>query len=127
MGPAFAPLVEHLDAAISSFAVGAADEQLLASDPRVAGAAREMITEALRQGADGMACDIIAADVVPWGFDPAAVGAPVHLFYGDADDLVPLPHAAWWADHLAQASVHEVAGAGHLVPFVAWPAVLSTT
>jgi pimeloyl-ACP methyl ester carboxylesterase len=47
-----------------------------------------------------------------WDVDLAAVTAPVRLVYGDADTMVPMPHAAWLRERLATAELHVVPG-GH--------------
>ena len=84
-----------------------------------------MVTEAFAQGAVGMAADIVSYTVVPWGFDPAAVGAPVALVYGADDALVPPAHGEWWAARFASAELEVVDGPGHLVVQPAWADVLA--
>lgn len=47
-------------------------------------------TEALRQGAHGMAADMAANHGQPWGFLLAEIEAEVHLWYCELDKSVPL-------------------------------------
>jgi len=62
-------------------------------------------------GIDGWTDDQIAL-VHPWGFDARAVGVPVGVWYGAADDRSPRTHAEWLLEHLPAAEGHEYAG-GH--------------
>ena len=104
---------------------GAADEAL-GQDPRVRAALIGMLEAAFAQGASGVAADIVAGHVSPWRFDPAAVGAPVALWFGELDAIVTPAHAAYWDSVLAESTVHEIAGAGHLLPFTHWATILDS-
>ena len=107
------------DGQLDTVAAGPADAAALADlDLRTRVAA--MLAEAFRSGAVGLATDITASGVVPWGFDPAAVGAVTSLFYGAADVAVPPVHGAYWARVIPAADLHVVPGAGHLVVASAW-------
>ncbi|HEY1644488.1 MAG TPA: alpha/beta hydrolase [Streptosporangiaceae bacterium] len=48
-----------------------------------------------------------------WGFTPGA-GAPVTVWQGDQDMMVPFAHGQWLAAHLPGARAHLITGAGHL-------------
>jgi pimeloyl-ACP methyl ester carboxylesterase len=48
-----------------------------------------------------------------WDFELDAVVAPVHLFYGDADLMVPAVNGEWLAERLPRASLTIVPAAGH--------------
>jgi pimeloyl-ACP methyl ester carboxylesterase len=90
--------------------------------PGIAGALQTMMREGARQGAVGMAADIVAGfhnEPLPL----AAVRTPVRLWYGDADWIGP-EHGRWYADHLADAQLSIVPGAGHLLPLTNWRAIL---
>jgi pimeloyl-ACP methyl ester carboxylesterase len=50
------------------------------------------IVEAFRQGVGGYAQDVWVQGR-RWPFDPATITAPVRIFHGDADPVVPLAHA----------------------------------
>lgn len=69
--------------------------------------------EASRQGPAGPLEDyrLLGSD---WGFGLADIGLPVHLWQGDADQAVPLHHAEWMATQLPNATVHRLAGEGHM-------------
>jgi pimeloyl-ACP methyl ester carboxylesterase len=49
-----------------------------------------------------------------WGFRLTDITRPVHLWQGDADQMVPLHHAEWMASQLPNATVHRLAGEGHV-------------
>jgi len=61
----------------------------------------------------------------PWGFDPADIATPVHLWQGDDDDLVP----CHWAERLAAAipgsKLTIVPGASHFLWYDHWDDILS--
>jgi pimeloyl-ACP methyl ester carboxylesterase len=61
----------------------------------------------------------------PWGFDPARIELPTHVWQGDADTLVPVS----WSDALAKsipgAELTVVAGATHFLWYDRWPDILS--
>ena len=121
---ALAPIARLPSAVLDMVGSGGADATVRA-DPARGSRLFAMASESLRQGAAGMAADIVASSIAPWGFDPALVNRPIDLWYGDDDVLVPSDHGAYWAGVLPDAHLHPVAGAGHLVPLVAWGQILS--
>lgn len=56
----------------------------------------------------------------PWGFEPSDLAVPVHLWQGDADELVPPSWAARLADAIPDAEVTIVAGASHFLWYDHW-------
>jgi pimeloyl-ACP methyl ester carboxylesterase len=50
----------------------------------------------------------------PWGFDPSTITAPVELWHGAMDRVVPLAHAKWPARHLPDVRFHVGDREGHL-------------
>lgn len=50
----------------------------------------------------------------PWGFSPRDVRVPVHMWYGDADVIVPIAHAEHLARQIAHAVLRIRPGEGHL-------------
>lgn len=60
------------------------------------------------------AIDDDLAYVRPWGFDVAAVTAPVLLLQGGRDRIVPPAHATWLAAHLTGAELREYPDDGHI-------------
>ncbi|GAA4910088.1 pimeloyl-ACP methyl ester carboxylesterase [Stackebrandtia albiflava] len=67
----------------------------------------------LDSGLDGMIDDDVAY-VSPWGFDVAAIAAPVILLHGDADRIVPVGHAEWLAERLPSGHRMILPGEGHI-------------
>jgi pimeloyl-ACP methyl ester carboxylesterase len=92
--------------------------------PGVADALVTMTVEAARQGAEGMAFDIVAGSLRdPFAFD--AVEVPVDLFGGEADLNVGLEHLDWWTARLSGARRHVLADTGHLLALTHWRDVLA--
>jgi pimeloyl-ACP methyl ester carboxylesterase len=91
--------------------------------PGVADALVAMTVEGARQGAEGMAFDIVAGSLRdPFPFD--AIDVPVHLFGGDADLNVGLEHLDWWAARLSGAERRVLAETGHLLAVTHWAEIL---
>lgn len=92
-----------------------------ASDPEVVtdSALRQALfvsfREALRQGPMAIAWDNVAF-VGPWGFDLADISSPVHLWYGDLDQMAPHVNGEWLAQQLPIAEFKLYEGEGHLLP-----------
>ncbi len=80
--------------------------------PDVANGFLDTFTEALRQGARHLTYDN-GLTVQPWGFDIAAVRAPVHIFHGTADRNAPVAMARYYADTLPRAALSVKEGEGH--------------
>jgi pimeloyl-ACP methyl ester carboxylesterase len=49
-----------------------------------------------------------------WGFDPADIGVPVEVWYGDQDLMVPPTHGAWLARRVPGAREVHRPGDGHV-------------
>ena len=108
----------------SGVGAGPADDAVLA-DPARRAAVVAMLAEGSRPGPAGVAADIVADQVAPWSFDLGAIGAPVSLFYGDADVVVSPAHGEWYAARLADADLHVIEGAGHLLVLTQWSQILA--
>jgi pimeloyl-ACP methyl ester carboxylesterase len=75
----------------------------------------------LRPGVAGWRDDDLAF-VRDWGFSLGSHGdaAPVAVWQGDQDRMVPAGHGEWLAGHIPAARVHMIAGVGHMnLPFAA--------
>jgi pimeloyl-ACP methyl ester carboxylesterase len=67
------------------------------------------------------------AFAVGWDVDLAAVTAPVWLWYGDHDQLVPLEHGLWLHERLPGSTLVVREGAGHLATLMPyWHDILTT-
>jgi pimeloyl-ACP methyl ester carboxylesterase len=121
---ALEPMAEDPAAAVASVADGAADEAVLA-DPAVRRRLELMMAEALRDGVVGVATDIVADQVAPWGFDIADVSVPTIAFYGEADPIVSPEHGRWYAEGVSDGELRVVPAAGHLVVVTAWRDILT--
>jgi pimeloyl-ACP methyl ester carboxylesterase len=106
-------------------AEGSVDQQQLDEDAELRARVDRMLEVTFEQGFAGVATDIVATAVVAPGYDVAAVGAPAHLFYGEQDEVVAVAHGRFWQDRLAESTLHEVAGTGHLVAATEWADVLA--
>jgi pimeloyl-ACP methyl ester carboxylesterase len=69
----------------------------------------------LSRGIAGWRDDDLAF-VRDWGFSPLAPGdaAPVAIWQGDQDRMVPYAHGEWLARHIPAARAHLMVGGGHL-------------
>ena len=123
---ALSPIARDTQAMLSLVGSGPADE-VVHRDPVFGPRLQTMASEAVRQGVEGLAADIVASTIAPWDFDPSAVSAPVELWYGEQDELVPPEHGAWWAGVLSNCNLHVVHDAGHLLPVARWKSVLAST
>ena len=70
---------------------------------------------AVRNGIAGWRDDDLAF-IADWGFTmaDAGAGAPVAVWQGDQDMMVPWAHGSWLAAHVPGARAHLLPGEGHL-------------
>jgi pimeloyl-ACP methyl ester carboxylesterase len=69
--------------------------------------------EALRESYWGWFDDDMAF-VRPWGFELTSIRAPVHVWQGRHDRMVPYTHGQWLASHIPTAIPHLFDDEGHL-------------
>ena len=103
---------------------GPADEGALRADG-VHARLGEMLQAAFVQGPGGLAADIAAYSLRPWGFEPRSVEAETLLLYGSLDALAGASHGRWWKSQLPNADLEVVPGAGHLLVVPMWARALS--
>jgi pimeloyl-ACP methyl ester carboxylesterase len=72
----------------------------------------EALGEAVAQGAGGWVDDDLAF-VQPWGFDLDQISAPVSLWQGRKDSLIPAEHGMYLAAAIPDARIHWIE-TGHL-------------
>lgn len=81
---------------------------------------RGMLEESLKGGCagsiDGFVDDDLAMMAMPWGFDVAAIGVPVAVWYGTTDTLVPPGHGEWLVATLQRPEVVRLDG-GHFAVY----------
>ena len=73
------------------------------------------VREAVRNGGAGVAADY-ATIGRPWGFEPESVHAPVTVWHGEDDPLVPLSHGRLLSERLPQGELRALPGGGHFLP-----------
>jgi pimeloyl-ACP methyl ester carboxylesterase len=71
------------------------------------------LRSAVSNGVAGWRDDDLAFSA-DWGFWPDAQAAPITIWQGDQDNMVPFAHGQWLAAHIPGARVHLEPGAGHL-------------
>jgi pimeloyl-ACP methyl ester carboxylesterase len=71
------------------------------------------LRSAVSNGVAGWRDDDLAF-AADWGFWPDAQAAPITIWQGDQDNMVPFAHGQWLAAHIPGARVHLEPGAGHL-------------
>jgi pimeloyl-ACP methyl ester carboxylesterase len=71
------------------------------------------LRSAVSNGVAGWRDDDLAF-AADWGFWPDAHSAPIAIWQGDQDNMVPFAHGRWLAARIPGARVHLEPGAGHL-------------
>ncbi|MEV0714222.1 alpha/beta hydrolase [Asanoa sp. NPDC050611] len=97
-----------------------ADEDALATDWAWV---LDVVRPALAQGPAAAADDDLAY-VAPWGFDPAAVTAPVLVLTGARDRMVPPTHSGWLAARIPGATLRTSDVDGHVSVLRRFPSAM---
>ncbi len=80
--------------------------------PGTAALEEQIWHESCRNGSGGWLDDDLAF-VTPWGFSLDSISLPVWLWHGVDDVIVPTAHARYLVEHIPQARLELVPGAGH--------------
>lgn len=80
------------------------------------GSTPTLFADLLGESGAGWADDV-SAITSPWGFGLADIACPVHVFFGDRDELTPPAHGRFLAKHIPTAIAHPYEG-DHLA--LAW-------
>jgi pimeloyl-ACP methyl ester carboxylesterase len=91
--------------------------------PSVNQGAAATLREALRPGVWGYVHDIRLL-ATPWGFDPDEIEAPVQLWHGDQDLVIPLHHGRFLASAIPGATLRICPGEGHMLMWNHLPEIL---
>jgi pimeloyl-ACP methyl ester carboxylesterase len=131
--------------ALTGFLEPAAREMAAMTATDVAAGLGNLVSAADEAAVDGEFADYLAASfraavaggvagwrdddlafVADWGFTMAdvSVGAPVAVWQGDQDLMVPWSHGQWLAAHIPGARAHLLPGEGHLTLVHAFGAIL---
>lgn len=102
----------------------AADRDVL-SDPGLRTLMIENSAELYRQGGRGMYDEALTL-ARKWGFRPADIGAPVHLWHGERDDTVPVAMAHYMARVIPGCQATIYPDEGHHLLFSRWSEILGT-
>jgi pimeloyl-ACP methyl ester carboxylesterase len=101
------------------------EEQALLADPELREMYLDSVLEAYRNGWGGHAWDLIVLNR-PWGFRLDQIRVPVHLWHGDADQLIPPVMGQYLARQIPTCQATFIPGAGHLLIFAHWATMLTT-
>ncbi|MFQ5588968.1 MAG: alpha/beta fold hydrolase [Nitrospiria bacterium] len=102
----------------------AAGDRPVFEDPQFRQVTEKSIGEGWRQGVTRTVAEIENWIRSSWGFDVAAVKAPVDLWHGGDDCHVPSVLGARLSEHLPQARRFVCPGEGHMMFFSHWPKML---
>jgi len=101
----------------------AADQAVLA-EPELRSRMIDNSAELYRQGGRGMYDEALIL-TKPWGFEPAEITVPVHIWQGGRDDTVPAAMATHLAESIPGARLSLFADEGHHLLYVYWPEILA--
>ncbi|MFC4053499.1 alpha/beta fold hydrolase [Actinomadura syzygii] len=83
----------------------------------------DVVGPAVENGIGGLVDDDLAY-VAPWGFDPAAIKAPLLVVHGERDRIVPSSHGRWLARNCPTALLRVTPDDGHISVLGSAPSAL---
>lgn len=93
------------------------------TDPHHRAVFEASIAEGARQGAVGLADDVIAMSL-PWGFSTSEITVPTTIWWGEHDQLAARHHSEHLARSIPNARLRILPDAGHGLPETHWAMVL---
>lgn len=93
--------------------------------PELRASLLDAAVESVRGGAAGLARELRIAFAEPWGFEPADVRVPVHLWYGEDDAIAPPQMGRWLAARMPNARLTVYPGEGHMAYISHWSEMLT--
>lgn len=101
----------------------AADQEVL-TEPGLRSRMIANSSELYRQGGRGIYDEALVL-ARPWGFEPAALRVPVHIWQGARDETVPVAMAAHLAQSIPGARLRMFPEEGHHLLYRYWPEILA--
>jgi pimeloyl-ACP methyl ester carboxylesterase len=102
--------------------LNATDRRIFAR-PEIRAMFAEDMSEAFAQSGAAMAEDM-ALVASRWDFDPGVIRAPLALWHGTEDRIVPLSAAQALAESVPRAELQVLRGEGHFLVFERWAEIL---
>jgi pimeloyl-ACP methyl ester carboxylesterase len=126
LSPYLVPDPPSLDLAREHLRTGSDPVRLaeLESVPGALDAMAAAMVDAVRGGLDGIRRDL-ELQVLPPDIDLDRLEVPVRLWYGDLDPTSPPAYGRWYVDHLPDAELEVLEGAGHCFPIPRWADLLT--
>ena len=103
--------------------MSAADQEVL-TEPGLRSRMIANSAELYRQGGRGMYDEALIL-ARPWGFDPADLRPPVHIWQGGRDETVPVAMATHLAQVIPGAQMRMFPDEGHHLLYRYWPEILA--
>ena len=101
-----------------------ADDRDILTEPALRIRMIENSGELFRHGGRGMYDEALVM-ARRWGFDPADIGVPVHIWHGGRDDTVPVRMAHYVANSIPGSRVTFYPEDGHHLLYRRWPEILA--
>ncbi len=98
------------------------DKEILAR-PEIREGVKMRVPEATRNGARGWAREVKVL-LSPWGFNPADIRVPVHLWYWEDDPAIPPQMGRYLENLIPETTPHFLLGGGHLSIFDHWGEII---